>query len=186
MSGQAMRPLASQKGMARRAIAPFSALEIVRERKSLIAAAIISAARSAIRPRAVGLCPTAFPVARMAYQSVTMLTAATRLAFPARADMRLGMSDVPTHATDILIVGAGIAGASLAAALAPHRQIVMIEAEDRPGVHATGRSAAFWHESYGGVGIQPLSAASYAALAHPPADLSDRPLLTPRAALTIG
>ncbi|WP_079638024.1 NAD(P)/FAD-dependent oxidoreductase [Sphingopyxis flava] len=96
------------------------------------------------------------------------------------------MSDAPTHATDILIVGAGIAGASLAAALAPHRQIVMIEAEDRPGVHATGRSAAFWHESYGGVGIQPLSAASYAALAHPPADLSDRPFLTPRAALTIG
>src|SRR5690606_16439185 len=109
-----------------------------------------------------------------------------RLAFPARADMRLGMSDAPPHATDVLVVGAGIAGASLAAALAPYRKIVIIEAEDRPGVHATGRSAAFWHESYGGVGIQPLSAASYAALARPDGDFSDHPFLAPRAALTIG
>jgi len=100
--------------------------------------------------------------------------------------MRVGMSDAPPHATDVLVVGAGIAGASLAAALAPYRKIVIIEAEDRPGVHATGRSAAFWHESYGGVGIQPLSAASYAALARPDGDFSDHPFLAPRAALTIG
>ncbi len=120
----------------------------------------------------------------MAYQSVTMLIARPRLAFPARADMRRLMSDALT--TDVLIVGAGIAGASLAAALAPYRRVVMIEAEDRPGVHATGRSAAFWHESYGGLGVQPLSAASFATLARPPAEFSDRPFLSPRTALTIG
>ncbi|WP_312846623.1 FAD-dependent oxidoreductase [Sphingopyxis sp. PET50] len=66
---------------------------------------------------------------------------------------------------DVLIVGAGIAGASLAAELAPHRRVLMIEAEDSPGYHATGRSAAFWQESYGGVGVQPLTAASFDTLA---------------------
>lgn len=88
--------------------------------------------------------------------------------------------------TDVLIVGAGIAGASLAAALAPHRRVVMIEAEDMPGRHATGRSAAFWHESYGGAGVQPLSAASFALLDNPPPEFSDRGFLLPRTALTLG
>lgn len=61
---------------------------------------------------------------------------------------------------DVAIVGAGMAGASLAAALAPHRSVVLLEAEDRPGHHATGRSAAFWTESYGGPAIRPLTMAS--------------------------
>lgn len=61
---------------------------------------------------------------------------------------------------DVAIVGAGIAGASLAAALAPHASVVLLEAEDLPGYHATGRSAAFWSETYGGPGIQPLTTAS--------------------------
>ena len=61
---------------------------------------------------------------------------------------------------DIVIVGAGIAGASLAAEVAPHASVLMIEAEDQPGYHATGRSAAFWSETYGGPLIQPLTSAS--------------------------
>lgn len=65
---------------------------------------------------------------------------------------------------DILIIGAGIAGASLAAELANHARVLLIEAEDMPGYHATGRSAAFWHETLGGVLIQPLTLASYPAL----------------------
>lgn len=65
---------------------------------------------------------------------------------------------------DIAIVGAGMAGASLAAAVAPHASVVLLEAEDLPGYHATGRSAAFWSESYGGPGVQPLTTASGAAL----------------------
>ncbi|MES2056832.1 MAG: FAD-binding oxidoreductase [Pseudomonadota bacterium] len=65
---------------------------------------------------------------------------------------------------DIAIVGAGIAGASLAAAVAPHASVVLIEAEDTPGYHSTGRSAAFWSETYGGPGIQPLTTASGPAL----------------------
>ncbi|MBY8822763.1 NAD(P)/FAD-dependent oxidoreductase [Sphingomonas colocasiae] len=65
---------------------------------------------------------------------------------------------------DIAIVGAGIAGASLAAELAAHASVVMLETEDSPGYHATGRSAAFWSETYGGPAIQPLTTASGAAL----------------------
>ncbi|MEL4411454.1 FAD-dependent oxidoreductase, partial [Shewanella algae] len=65
---------------------------------------------------------------------------------------------------DVAIVGAGIAGASLAAAIAPYASVVMLEAEDLPGYHATGRSAAFWSETYGGPGVQPLTTASGAAL----------------------
>lgn len=65
---------------------------------------------------------------------------------------------------DVLIVGAGIAGASLAAALARKRRVLLIEAEDQPGYHSTGRSAAFWHEGYGGPKVAPLSRASRPAL----------------------
>jgi D-arginine dehydrogenase len=65
---------------------------------------------------------------------------------------------------DVAIAGGGIAGASLAAALAPHARVLVLEAEAMPGLHATGRSAAFWSETYGGPAIQPLTSASGEAL----------------------
>jgi D-arginine dehydrogenase len=65
---------------------------------------------------------------------------------------------------DIAIIGAGIAGASLAAAVGDRARVVLLEAEDTAGYHATGRSAAFWSESYGGPGVQPLTTASGPAL----------------------
>jgi len=65
-----------------------------------------------------------------------------------------------TERFDIVIAGAGMAGASLAAHLAPTASVLLLEAEHHPGYHATGRSAAFWTESYGGPGIQPLTTAS--------------------------
>ncbi|WP_294357929.1 FAD-dependent oxidoreductase [uncultured Sphingomonas sp.] len=65
---------------------------------------------------------------------------------------------------DIAIVGAGIAGASLAAAIGGRARVLLLEAEDQPGYHATGRSAAFWSETYGGPAIQPLTTASGPAL----------------------
>jgi D-arginine dehydrogenase len=51
---------------------------------------------------------------------------------------------------DILIVGGGIAGASLGARLARSHSVTLIEAETMCGRHATGRSAAFWQASLGG------------------------------------
>ncbi len=61
---------------------------------------------------------------------------------------------------DFAVIGAGIAGASLAAELAAHASVLLLEAEDRPGYHATGRSAAFWEQCYGGPEIVPLTLAS--------------------------
>lgn len=78
--------------------------------------------------------------------------------------------------TDIAIVGAGIAGATLAAELAPHARVLLLEAESQPGYHSTGRSAAFWSESYGGPNVQPLTTASEDRL---------RPYLSPRSCLHI-
>jgi D-arginine dehydrogenase len=66
---------------------------------------------------------------------------------------------------DIAIIGAGMAGASLGAALKGAARIVLLEAESTPGYHATGRSAAFWQETYGGPGVLPLTTASGPALA---------------------
>lgn len=87
---------------------------------------------------------------------------------------------------DIAIIGGGIAGASLASALAGSAQIVLLEAEAHPGYHATGRSAAFWTESYGGPQVQPLTSASGPFLASPPSGFSDRTFLYKRGALHIG
>lgn len=80
---------------------------------------------------------------------------------------------------DFAIVGVGMAGASIAAELAPHARVLLLEAEDAPGYHATGRSAAFWEECYGGPGVVPLTLASGAYL-------HDHGFLTPRGALYVG
>ena len=62
---------------------------------------------------------------------------------------------------DVLIVGGGIAGASLGARLAGRLRVAIIEAEDSCGRHSTGRSAAFWLASLGGgTAEQQLSLAS--------------------------
>ena len=86
---------------------------------------------------------------------------------------------------DVAIVGAGIAGASLAAELAKDLSVLILEAESQPGYHSTGRSAAFWSESYGGPLVQPLTGASGPFLADPPRDFSAEPFLTPRGAILI-
>ena len=43
------------------------------------------------------------------------------------------------------VIGGGIAGLSLAARLARHGSVVVLEAESAPGYHASGRSVAFAH-----------------------------------------
>lgn len=51
------------------------------------------------------------------------------------------------------------------------------QAEEQPGYHATGRSAAFWTESYGGPLVQPLTWHR--------GFFDDHGLLAPRGALTL-
>ena len=86
---------------------------------------------------------------------------------------------------DLVIVGGGIAGASLGAEVAGSRRTLIIEAEDQCGYHATGRSAAFYLESYGGPEVASLTLASGAFLETPPADFSDRGFLHRRGALDL-
>lgn len=86
---------------------------------------------------------------------------------------------------DFVVVGAGIAGASLAAELAETHSVVVLERETVPGYHATGRSAALFSEAYGNAPVRALSRASRAFLAAPPQGFADYPLITPRGALQV-
>jgi len=91
-----------------------------------------------------------------------------------------------THtAVDVAIVGAGIAGASLAFFAAPHARVLLLEREEQPGLHSTGRSAAMFMESYGSPQVRALTRASRPFLEQPPAGFCSTPLMAPRGALYI-
>lgn len=66
---------------------------------------------------------------------------------------------------DVLVVGGGIAGLSLAARLAEHAQVVVLEGESAPGYHASGRSVAFAHYGLGNGPVRDLTALSMGELA---------------------
>jgi len=86
---------------------------------------------------------------------------------------------------DFIVVGAGIAGASLAYELAPRGTVCLIEAESRPGFHATGRSAALFAPSYGGPEVRAVTRASRGFFDQPPQGFCEYPLLTARGCLYI-
>ena len=88
-----------------------------------------------------------------------------------------------TAATDLIVIGAGIAGASVAARLAPHRSVLLLERESQPGYHSTGRSAAMFMESYGPPAVRALTRASRQFFLHPPSGFTDVALLGPRGAM---
>jgi D-arginine dehydrogenase len=83
---------------------------------------------------------------------------------------------------DILIVGAGIAGASLAWRLAGQRSVALLERESQPGYHSTGRSAAMFMESYGPPMVRALTRASRAFYERPPEGFAPD-LMQPRGVL---
>lgn len=88
------------------------------------------------------------------------------------------------------IIGAGIAGTSLAyrlaEALGSADNIVLLEREDQPGYHSTGRSAAVYTETYGPPVIRALTAGSRALFDNPPDGFATHPLLHPLGVLLIG
>ena len=86
---------------------------------------------------------------------------------------------------DIAVIGAGIAGASVASRLAPHRSVLLLERESQPGYHSTGRSAAMFMESYGPPAVRALTRASRAFYTTPPAGFAEFPLLSPRGTLYV-
>ncbi len=79
------------------------------------------------------------------------------------------------------IIGAGIAGASLAfrlsEALGGGSDIIVLEREDQPGYHSTGRSAAVYTETYGPPVIRALTAGSRRLFDDPPTGFAEVPLL---------
>ena len=87
---------------------------------------------------------------------------------------------------DFVVIGAGIAGASVACFLGPHGRVVVLERESQPGYHTTGRSAALFFESYGTPQVRALTLASRAFLDQPPDGFCEHPLLEPRGAMMVG
>lgn len=87
---------------------------------------------------------------------------------------------------DFLVIGAGVAGASVAYRLAAHGSVIMAEMESQPGYHTSGRSAALYSKRYKNPAIRGFAAASGAFLEKPPAGFAEAPLLTPRGLLIIG
>lgn len=90
-----------------------------------------------------------------------------------------------SHQADFLIIGGGIAAASVGYWLAPHGRVIVLERESQPGYHATGRSAALFMESYGTPQVRALTMASRGFLQAPPIGFSEYPLLSPRGALIV-
>lgn len=86
---------------------------------------------------------------------------------------------------DYLVIGAGIAGASVAYWLARAGSVMVLEREAQPGYHATGRSAALYLESYGTPQVRGLTMASRAFLDAPPAGFAEHPVLSPRGAMML-
>lgn len=81
---------------------------------------------------------------------------------------------------DFIVIGAGIAGASVAAELASEAKVLVLEMESQAGYHTTGRSAAVFAPNYGPAPIRALTRASESFFRQPPGFFSDQPLFSPR------
>ena len=87
--------------------------------------------------------------------------------------------------SDFIVIGAGIAGASVAALLAAEATVILIEREDHPGFHSTGRSAALFSEIYGNEPVRALSRASRSFFVDPPEGFGETALVKARGSLFI-
>jgi D-arginine dehydrogenase len=93
-------------------------------------------------------------------------------------------STVDTLECDVLIIGGGIAGLSLASELAPETPVVLLEAEPTLAFHTSGRSAQQLIPSYGPPAVRALTRRTLAALAALPS--VGRPLVWPSRFLLVG
>ena len=122
------------------------------------------------RPTASACCPTASISASAAARSRRSATIrsprrrtstrSTRHAAGLAARQPAPGSESMSDRCDVLIVGAGIAGSSLAFELAAQRDVVLLEREAQPGYHSTGRSAAMLSATYGAQPVRALARAS--------------------------
>ena len=90
-----------------------------------------------------------------------------------------------TQTFDIIVIGAGIAGASAAAHLAEDRTVAILDMEDRAGYHTTSRSASSYEPNYGPKPILALTRASKEFFMAPPEGFTDAPIFTKRSSLVL-
>ncbi len=86
---------------------------------------------------------------------------------------------------DVAVIGAGIAGASAAWACAGHGRVILLEREDQPGFHSTGRSASSFSLASFAELVRRLSAVSLPFLEAAPPGFAWAPLLAPRPILYV-
>lgn len=87
---------------------------------------------------------------------------------------------------EVLVVGGGMAGISIAYEVAAHARVALVEAEPTLAAHTTGRSAAIFAPSYGGPVVRALTAASAPRYRALETELDTPPLLSPRTVLWLG
>ena len=90
-----------------------------------------------------------------------------------------------TQTADVIVIGAGMAGASAAAEMTRGAKVIVLESEAQPGHHSTGRSAAIFIQSYGNAVIRQLNRGSRPLLESHPFDPEGGGVLSPRGILTI-
>lgn len=86
---------------------------------------------------------------------------------------------------EVLVIGAGIAGVSLAARLCARAKVRILEQESSPGAHATARSAAIFVRNYGSPSVRALTRASEAFFKNPPEGFARATLFKPRPTIEI-
>ena len=89
------------------------------------------------------------------------------------------------RSADVLIIGAGIAGASMAYELSPFARVILLERESQPGYHTTGRSAAVFSPTDGNRVIRALTSASRGFYEAHAGGLAAQPVLAPRGELIV-
>jgi D-arginine dehydrogenase len=95
------------------------------------------------------------------------------------------MSMSVPEATDVIVIGGGMAGAGATFEISRTAKVVLLERESHCGYHTTGRSAASFTENYGNGVIRRIVLASRSFLTEPPAGFSDYPLLSKRGMITV-
>lgn len=86
---------------------------------------------------------------------------------------------------DVVVIGAGLIGASAACQIAEHRSVALVEQESQAGYHSSGRSAAVLLSPYGGPLAQALTDVSREFLHRPPPGFTHFPLTSPRGAIFV-
>ncbi|MDT9600502.1 NAD(P)/FAD-dependent oxidoreductase [Sphingosinicella rhizophila] len=92
---------------------------------------------------------------------------------------------ISNNSFDFIVIGGGIAGLSIASALAATHRVALVDQEDQPGFHATGRSAALFLPFYGDFTVRALTRLSKSFFDRPPEGFSATPLLSPRQVLLV-